>query len=232
VVKTDNRPLPLRNSDRANIRVGSFGGHYLHKAATAAGPLDLTFWGVAQTGRWGVLDHRASAWAAEAGWQPNGVPKLRPWLRAGYLRGSGDENPLDGKHGTFFQMLPTPRPYARFPFFDFLNNEDFMAMLLLRPAAAVTIRAEVHGLRLANGSDLWYLGGGAFQPWSFGYIGRATNGARGLATLYDIGADYNVNRNATISAYFAHAQGHSVMRTIYPRGEDADFGYLELTYRF
>jgi hypothetical protein len=53
-----------------------------------------------------------------------------------------------------------------------------------------------------------------------------------LATLYDIGADYNVNRHATMSAYFAHAQGHSVMRTIYPRGKNANFGYLELTYRF
>ena len=52
-------------------------------------------------------------------------------------------------------------------------------MLLLRPHNATTVRAEVHGLRLANGSDLWYLGGGAFQPWTFGYIGRAIAGNRG-----------------------------------------------------
>jgi hypothetical protein len=232
IVKTDNRPLELRNNDLANIRIGSFGGHYLHKVATAGGPLDFLVWGVGQTGRWGRLDHRATAIAVEAGWQPEGIPKLRPWLRGGYFHGSGDRNPLDSRHGTFFQILPTPRPYARFPFFNLMNNQDFMGMLLLRPHNAVTIRAEVHGLRLASAGDLWYLGGGAFQPWTFGYIGRATGGNRGLATLYDSGVDYNVNRQLTVSLYFAHAQGHSVMRAIYPRGPDANLGYLELTYRF
>ena len=232
VVKTDNRPLALRSSDLANIRIGSFGGHYLHKVTTAAGPVDFMAWGVGQTGRWGRLDHRAGAIAAEAGWQPSGMPRLRPWLRGGYFYGSGDDNPIDDRHGTFFQILPTPRPYARFPFFDFLNNEDFMGMLLLRPHNAVTIRAEVHGLRLASRNDLWYLGGGAFQPWTFGYIGRATSGNRGLATLYDAGIDYNLNRQITLSGYYAHAQGHSVMQAIYPRGRNANFGYLELMYRF
>ncbi len=232
IVKTDNRPSELRNSDLANIRIGSFGGHYLHRITTGGGPLDFLVWGVGQTGRWGRLDHRATAIAAEAGWQPPGMPALRPWLRAGYFHGSGDDNPLDNRHGTFFQILPTPRPYARFPFFDFLNNEDFMGMLLLRPHSAITIRTEVHGLRLASGSDLWYLGGGAFQPWTFGYIGRATGGNRGLATLYDAGVDYNVNPQLTVSGYFAHAQGHSVMQAIYPRGRNANFGYLELNYHY
>jgi hypothetical protein len=232
VLKTDNRPLALRSTDMANIRIGSFGGHYLHKIETAAGAVDLMGWGLGQTGRWGRLDHRAYAWALEAGWQPGGMPKLRPWLRGGYFHGSGDDDPLDGTHGTFFQILPTPRPYARFPFFDLLNNQDITGMLLLRPSSAVTVRAEVHGLRLANRNDLWYLGGGAFQPWSFGYIGRAAGGARGLATLYDAGVDYTINPHATVSGYYAHARGHSVMRAIYPRGKNANFGYLELTYRF
>jgi hypothetical protein len=153
-------------------------------------------------------------------------------VRAGYHRGSGDNDPLDDKHGTFFQILPTPRPYARFPFFDLLNNEDLMGMLILRPHKAVSIRTEVHGLRLASGSDLWYLGGGAFQPWSFGYIGRTTNGSRGLATLYDASVDWNPNARWTVTGYYARAQGHAVMAGIYPRGKNANFGYLELTRRF
>lgn len=228
VLKVDARPLALRRTDMEDVRIGSFGGHVLHRQ----GPVDLMFWGVGQAGRWGSLDHRAYAWSAEAGWQPRVLPALKPWLRAGYHRGSGDKNPLDNTHETFFQILPTPRPYARMPFFNLMNNEDFMAMLVLRPHQKVTVRPEVHGLRLAEANDLWYLGGGAFQPWTFGYIGRTTSGNRGLATLYDIGVDYNPTPKWSISGYYAHAQGHSIMRSIYPSGKNANFGYIEVTRRF
>ena len=38
--------------------------------------------------------------------------RRRPWLRAGYLWSSGDADPGDGRHGTFFPMLPSSRKYA------------------------------------------------------------------------------------------------------------------------
>jgi len=108
---------------------------------------------------------------------------LKPWLRGGYYYGSGDGNPNDNKHGTFFQILPTARPYARFPFFDMMNNEDRFGMLSIRPHKRVTVKTEAHALRLASRNDLWYIGGGAFQPWTFGYQSKAAGGARGLANL-------------------------------------------------
>jgi hypothetical protein len=81
------------------------------------------FWGVVQTGSWGDLAQRAGAFVGEAGWQPP-VKVLKPWLSAGYSYGSGDGNPNDSHHGTFFQVLTTPRQYARFPFYNMMNNED------------------------------------------------------------------------------------------------------------
>ncbi|MGH9720871.1 MAG: hypothetical protein ACRD8O_11715 [Bryobacteraceae bacterium] len=45
-----------------------------------------------------------------------------------------------------------------------MNNEDPFGMLTIRPHAGVTVKSEVHALRLANQNDLWYAGGGAFQP--------------------------------------------------------------------
>jgi hypothetical protein len=30
----------------------------------------------------------------------------------------------------------------------------------------------LHSIRLATGNDLWYQGGGAFQPATFGYVSR------------------------------------------------------------
>jgi hypothetical protein len=232
VVKTDNRPLALRQQDLANIRIGTYGGHYLHKLDTNAGALNLLLWGVLQSGKWGRLDHRADALDLEAGWQPKVLPKLKPWLQGGFFHSSGDGNSADGRHSTFFQILPTPRPFARFPFYDMVNNEDFFGMLTLRPHKAVTLRSEFHALRLTNAKDLWYLGGGAFQPWTFGYTGRNTSGARSLANQWDLSADWNVNAHWNLNAYAGYADGKAAMHVIYPHGTSGKFGYLEMTYRF
>jgi Alginate export len=228
IVKTDNRAAAVRSADRQAVRIGSVGGHYVRKA----GRFDALLWGVVQAGRWGVQSHRAFAVAAEAGWQPAVLPKLKPWLRAGYFRSSGDGDPNDAQHRTFFQMLPTPRPYARTPFFNLMNNQDVMAAVIVRPHKAVSIRSEAHALRLSNRHDLWYSGGGAFQPWTFGYAGRPSGGYGDLAALYDISADYALNAHWSVTGYFGHVSGGEVVRSIYPAGDRANFGYVELNYKF
>lgn len=232
VLKTDNRPAVVRQQDLNNIRIGTYGGHYLHKSETSAGLVNLLLWGVAQRGRWGRQDHSAAAFDVEGGWQPKVLPRLKPWLQGGFSHTSGDSDAADGKHGSFFQLLPTPRPYARFPFYDMVNNEDMFGMLTLRPHKAVTVRGEFHALRLSNRKDLWFLGGGAFQPWSFGYIGRNTGGARSLANQWDASADWTVNEHWAVSGYAGYADGKAAMQAIYPKGPNGKFGYLELLYRF
>ena len=232
ILKTDNRPLPSRRGDLDNIRIGTFGGHHLSAFTTAAGTLDLLAWGVAQTGRWGRLDQRSYAVDFEGGFQPKIVPKLKPWVRGGYTYASGDANPNDSTHGTFFQILPTPRPYARFPFFNMMNNRDLMGALIFRPHKNVTTSSEFHALALANANDLWYSGGGAFQPWTFGYTGRATAGAKSLANLYDTQVEWRLNRSLTTTVYYGYAQGLAAIAAIYPRGRRGSLGYLELSYKF
>ena len=156
VLKTDNRTAVARAGDPGNIRIWTFGGHSLHAYQTPAGALDFMIWGAAQTGRWGAQDHRASAFDIEAGVQPKILPKLKPWARGGFYNGSGDGNAADNRHETFFQVLPTPRPFARFPFFDMLNNQDAFGILILRPHPKVTVSSEFHALRLSSRNDLWY----------------------------------------------------------------------------
>ncbi|MGA8594457.1 MAG: alginate export family protein [Bryobacteraceae bacterium] len=232
VLKTDNRPLAVRRTDLANIRIDTFGGHSMHSYSSSAGNLDLVLWGAGQTGRWGYQKQRSYAYDVEGGYQPKVLPAVKPWLRGGFFLGSGDGNPNDNTHGTFFQLLPTPRLYARFPFFNMMNNTDRFGMLILRPHSKVTISSEFHALRLTNANDLWYSGGGVFQPWTFGYTGRATAGARSLANLYDTSVEYRVGRKVTLTPYFGYAQGRAAMEAIYPHGKDGKFGYLELLYRF
>ena len=80
-------------------------------------------------------------------------------------------NSADNDHTTFFQVLPTPRIYARTPFYNLMNNEDLFAQFRIRPHPRVSLRADVRHLRLSNELDL-ASGGRAFQKNTFGYIGR------------------------------------------------------------
>jgi hypothetical protein len=158
-----------RAADQNQIRIGTYGADYVHVVRTEdQGQFDFLAWGALQDGGWGALTQRAEAFVGELGWQPP-VSPVSPWFSAGYSLGSGDSNPNDHIHGTFFQIMPTPRPYARFPFYNMMNNEDFYGSAAFRLPRSLAIRSELHALRLASARDLWYGGGGAFQPSTFGY---------------------------------------------------------------
>ena len=232
VVKTDNRPLAVRRADTDTTTLATFGGHVLDTVTTAAGPIDVLLWAALQTGSWGAQSHRAGAFAIEGGWQPSAPTRLRPWIRGGYDFGSGDRDPTDGRHGTFFQVLPTPRVYARLPFFNMMNMRDAFGELLLRPTPKITVRVDGHALDLAEPNDLWYSGGGAFQPDTFGFTGRPSGGHDGFARLVDGSVDITVNPRANVTGYLGLARGGPVIESIYPAGNTARFGYVELTVRF
>jgi hypothetical protein len=232
-LKTDNRSEAERRADGKNIRVTTIGGHFISAIKTGGGTTDLLFWGVAQFGRWGQLDHQAGAVAIEGGYQ---FPfKLKPWLRGGYFRSTGDANPNDNRHGTFFQILPTPRIYARFPFYNLMNNEDAFLQLRLTPERRLTLRADLRYLRVSNEKDLWYLGGGAFQERTFGYIGRPSGGNRALGTLADLSIDYNVSSKLVLTFYSGGVAGGRVQGFVYPEHgvrSSSRFLYFELSQRF
>jgi hypothetical protein len=232
VTKVDNRPAAVKAADHGNIKITTLGGHYVGDVKTSAGIFDVMAEAAVQVGEWGVEQQRASMADLEAGFQPKMLPRLTPWLQAGYYFGSGDKNPNDNTHGTFFQLLPTPRAYARFPFFNMMNNVDRFGILTLHPHKRVTLHTEAHSLRLASGADLWYTGGGAFQPDAFGFQGRAGNGSTSLANLYDFNVDVNINAHLSVTPYYGYAQGKSVIEFLYPKGKDGHLFFLETNYRF
>jgi Alginate export len=232
VIKTDNRPPAVRLADGNRVRIGTYGADYAQVLRTSGrGQFDFLLWGTWQNGTWGSLTQRAGAFAGEFGWQPP-IAKAKPWFSAGYSFGSGDSNPADSRHGTFFQLLPTPRLYARFPFYNMENNEDFYGTAVFPFPRAVVARSEVHALRLAAAEDLWYSGGGAFQPTTFGYSGRSSGGARSLANVWDVSLDFPLRYGFSATLYYGHAWGKSVIATIYPAGTNAQFGYVETNFHF
>jgi hypothetical protein len=233
IAKVDNRPAAVRTADLSALGVNTLGANVVLTRLVGGAKTDLLLWGAVQNGNWGAQDHRAGAFAIEGGIQP-AVP-LRPWLRAGFSQGSGDDSPgttAGGEHSTFFQMLPTPRLYARTPFYNMMNNRDLFSSLILRPARGTSVRTEVHRLSLTRANDLWYSGGGAFNESVFGYQGRPSGGQRNLATLADIGAERAFNPLLNVGAYFGMVFGGDVVRALHPAGEDGKYLYLEVTRRF
>jgi hypothetical protein len=230
-VKVDNRPAAARAADKQNLVIHTLGGHLIRTFPVGGGQSDLLLWGAGQFGDWGELKHHAGALAAEVGYQPKAM-RLRPWLRGGVNWGSGDGNPVDRDHNTFFQVLPTPRIYARFPFYNQMNTTDWFASVILCPQSRWTVRTDYHNLRLTRRADLWYQGGGAYQNSpSFGYVGRPSGGNSGLADMFDLSVDYTVSRRTSATLYAGWAAGGGVVESIYPAGKNASLVYLELNQK-
>jgi hypothetical protein len=231
LTKTDNRALAVRSTDHQNIRIGTYGGDLLVSIPAGPGNLDFLFWGALQNGRWGALSHSADAAAVEGGYQ---LTKLStsPWLRAGWFRGSGDDNSSGTTHNTFFQILPTPRVYARLPFYNLMNSTDEFVQLMDKPAKRLTLRSDLHWLQLTSSHDLWYLGGGAFDNKVFGFVGRPSNGATSFASVADVSADWKATKSVDINAYYAYTQGKTAVAAIYPTNRNMEYGYLEFVYHW
>ncbi len=135
-------------------------------------------------------------------------------------------------HATFNPILPTPRLYARYPFYTESNLKDLFASAEFSShGKKLTLRSEIHQLRLASVKDDWYSGGGAFDNSTFGYTGRPSNGFTNLGTLTDLSADYQVQKNTMISLYLAYVSDGAVERSIYGNG-DSVYLYGEVTYKF
>ena len=233
VQPTDNRPLPLRPKlSRESLAISTIGTHWLFVTKFGPGALDGLLWGAYQFGDWTNLNHSAYAATAEFGYQWPDV-FLKPWIRAGYFRSSGDTNSRDGRHETFFQVLPTVRVQAKFPFFNLMNLQDAFAQVIVAPTQATKLGVDYHYLSLAEGSDLFYGGSGATsRSGSFGYFGRASGGHERVGQLVDVSFTYTLNKYVFWSAYYGHAFGDAVTRNAYQLKNDADYGFVEVNVSF
>jgi len=232
LLKSDNRPLAARQADKRHIAVHTEGGHWLSVLPTSVGPIDILVWGAIQQGDWGALDHHAWAWDLEAGWQPSMLP-WKPWVRIGYGRSSGDDDPADNNHDTFFQILPTARVYSFSTFYNLMNNEDGFAQLILRPRPGMTWRTDFHNIQVSETRDLWYQGAGATlsdRNVGFGFPGRPVFGRRELFRLIETSFSIDVTKFVNVNFYYGHIFGDSIVRTIFAK-DQADFGYVEVMFK-
>jgi len=234
----DDRNVAARpdNSGRAasavDVAVNTFGATLLAASPSGARQWDGLVWVAGQTGSWYQQTHRAFSVVAEAGHQWRNVP-WQPWFRGGILWASGDDDPADNRHGTFFQMLPTVRRYAQTALYSQMNSTDVFVQALARPIAELGLRADLRRVGLATARDHWYFGSGATQSrgTQFGFATRPSHDRRDLATIVELSADYAVSRHWSINGFLGVARGGEIVRRAFA-GPTMTFGYIENVLQF
>ena len=223
----------LKTATAADVHITtagtSFAGVY---RAGQAGQVDALAWFVRQFGDWYGQDQSSGAAAAEIGYQ-RPATAWKPWLRAGWFRSTGDTNPSDNRHETFFQMVPTVRRYSLSTLYNLMNVTDVFGQAMLRPRANVGARLDFHHLLLTQSADLWYAGSGATQAagTTFGFAGRRSNGSTALGNVGEAAVDWTITPHFTLSGYCGRMAGGGVVS-----GTFADryltFGYVETVMAF
>jgi hypothetical protein len=227
---TGNNGKLIRSCDLNNITISTFGTNAIHLIAIGPGKMDLVGWTAGQFGDWQSLHHTGWAYDMEIGYQLPEVA-LKPWLRYGFYRGSGDKNNADSTHQTFFQVLPTARSYALLPFYNMMNDQDMFLQGIVRPVQGLSAAVSGHWLRATESRDLWYSGGGATSSTNFGYAGISAQGRHELGYLTDLELTYTFDKHLSFYTYYGRALGQGIVSSNFA-GNNADYAYVETTVSF
>jgi len=225
----DERPTS-RGGLADDVEITTLGAHWLGVHACGPGSFDALLWAAVQSGDYDGLDHFASAGILELGYQLTDV-FAKPWLRLGLNVATGDDDPLDGDHDTFFNVLPTNHLYYGFADqLSFQNLWDSFVQLRLAPHPMLALNLFVHQFRLLEPDDSRYAGTGAFDEAAFGFPATPSNGHKNVGTEYDVVATFTPHKAVTVEAGFAWLDGGAVFRTAAER--DVQLGYVSMELRY
>ena len=178
-----------------------------------------------QFGNFGNDDIRAFGLNAGLGYR---LPyRFKPRLSLSLSYGSGDEDPNDGKHGTFDGVFGAiDKYYGRMNLFTWMNLVDWQTGLSLEPMPGVRVCLDYHRFRLAEKRDAWYFCNGK-------QMRRDETGSSGsnLGGEVDLICKYKVNRHVEIMAGYGHFfPGTFVKKT--GTHKDAQWAFTQLLLSF
>lgn len=220
------------STDGIDVSVRTYGVSAAGAYDLPGGILDTMIWLAWQTGDWYELTHRANAFAIEAGYQWSKAA-WKPWLRFGLNQSSGDSDPNDGTHGTFFVMLPS-RKHSNCNAYNQMNLRDFLVQLMARPSTRTQLCLDYHRLRLKEGADRWYSGGGAMANTGTvnGFTARKTGGRSDLGSVVDFTASYALEKRVRLNLFVSRFKGGDAVENTYAAVRNQSFSYLELVTEF
>jgi hypothetical protein len=206
------------------------------------GTLDTLVWGCYQWGDWGTTGHSAYAVVAEGGYKFRDLC-LQPWLRLGVAHASGDDDPEEGTHKSFFGMAPTNHKWYGYMDTTALSNLiNFYQQLILKPAEKVTVQIDGHLFWLHDTSDSWYAGSGATSNDVFGFVGghsvssgttaRLTDGEGFIGGEMDLTAQYAVSKYLGFEATYGHFFGAAGAKAVFPENGHGDWFSVQTVVSF
>jgi hypothetical protein len=225
----DTRP-PVDGGLTHGLSLVTFGGSGLGVYPLGPGKVDVLLYGAGQLGSYDRLDHAAWAVFLEAGYQ---LPEflLQPWLRAGLNIGSGDSDPTDGDHQTFFNMIPTNHIY--YGFADQVELPNLMnpfVQLRLTPHPMVALNLFAHWFRLTRSSDSRYAGSGVYNLDTFGFTAAPSRGFTHVGREYDVVATFTPHRALTLEAGWSWFDGGAMFSL--NRSTQTHFGYVSAELKY
>lgn len=212
--RPDNTGFPVT---AAAINLMTVGASHVGTYAWGPGRVDTVVWAAQQFGDWYGDRHFARSVMVEGGYRWRSA--WQPWLRAAFLHASGDDDPADFRHRTFFPLLPTTEPALFAGTYAQMNIRDASIELRAQPRTGLNVYANVHRMSLADRHDRWYSGTGAtaFKGNYFGYSGRLSSLATSLGTRVETGAAFDATRRWRLSAAVGMMQGGEVIRRSFAR---------------
>ena len=168
-----------------------------------------------------------SAWAGYAvlGYNWNG-PGLKPRFSVEYSYASGDDNPSDGKHGTFEHLYGTNHLfYGLADLVGWKNIKNLRGGVALQPARKLKLKVDFHTFWTASQSDHLYNAGGGILVRSpeggssSDFVGRELDG-----TFL-----YKLRSNITFGAGYGYFFPGTFVKQSTP-GASTSFPYVFLNY--
>jgi len=192
-----------------------------------AGPWDYQAEVAGQWGRWAGHTIQAWSWTVDGGYTFSKCP-MKPRLGAGFDWASGDENPRDGKVGTFDQVFPLGHAY--FGFLDLIGRKNITAVkvdLSLWPVEKkVKTALAYHTFWLNADKDALYNAGG--RP---GRRDPAGNSGSEIGHELDLTVLWKIDVHSTLLFGYSHFwDSDFIINT--GKSEDPDLFYVQYKYQF
>jgi hypothetical protein len=201
------------------LTVNAIGASLIGVYPTDSGAWDLMLWGAFEHGDYGAQSQKATAIIAEGGY---GWPAVKgsPWIRGGVARSSGDDDPGDSKHGTFFNMAPTNHKwYGSQDFSAFQNLTNFYGQFQVKPHPKWSLLLDAHLFRLTDTADAWYGGSGPANNQAFGYAARRpADGSQlpaDIGTEIDLTANWNVRPKLGVQLALSYFGGGDAPKSLF-----------------
>ena len=180
-----------------------------------------------QWGKWAGDTVQAWSWTIDTGYTFD--VKCQPRIGAGFDWASGDEDPTDGKVGTFNQLFPLGHKY--FGYMDLVGRQNMNAVNVNMSAWAVPEKVQTkiafHTFWLNADRDALYNAGGV--PILRDPSGRA---GEQVGHELDLTVLWNINVHSSMLAGYSHFWDNSFVHNTVFSDDDPDFFYLQYQYKF